>query len=375
MPAADDVFAAIEAIYSAGLDETLWPKALGALTECVGGVGATLETYSSDMALDEFRSFAIPPGSELKYLADYLQINPRLSHLRYMKPGSLVWDYMLRDERTMDRDPFYADFLMPMEYRYCIGAALAGAGPQRSFVSVQRVIKQGHVARPEIEMMQRLWPHVGQALDMTRRLNSADRVRRSFEQALDRLADGVGLLRADGTLLFANEALQAIGRANDGIRLRKNVIAFANATVQTRFDSALASLRKLHDRDSAGAPADFHAERPSASPSYFVSVRPLAAERGGRSDAAAEAIVFVRDPLVENIPAVRVLRAAFGLTQAEADLARALQSGASMSEYARSRLVSITTIYAHLRSIKQKTGCSRMAELIHKLNGVYVPLR
>ena len=46
-----------------------------------------------------------------------------------------------------------------------------------------------------------------------------------------------------------------------------------------------------------------------------------------------------------------------------------------MSEYARSRLVSITTIYAHLRSIKQKTGCSRMAELIHKLNGVYVPLR
>ncbi|MGC1561345.1 MAG: helix-turn-helix transcriptional regulator [Bradyrhizobium sp.] len=375
MPAADDVFAAIEAIYSAGLDETLWPKALGALTECVGGVGATLETYSSDMALDEFRSFAIPPGSELKYLADYLQINPRLSHLRYMKPGSLVWDYMLRDERTMDRDPFYADFLMPMEYRYCIGAALAGAGPQRSFVSVQRVIKQGHVARPEIEMMQRLWPHVGQALDMTRRLNSADRVRRSFEEALDRLADGVGLLRADGTLLFANEALQAIGRANDGIRLRKNVIAFANAAVQTRFDSALASLRKLHDRDSAGAPADFHAERPSASPSYFVSVRPLAAERGGRSDAAAEAIVFVRDPLVENIPAVRVLRAAFGLTQAEADLARALQSGGSMSEYAQSRLVSITTIYAHLRSIKQKTGCSRMAELIHKLNGVYVPLR
>lgn len=69
------------------------------------------------------------------------------------------------------------------------------------------------------------------------------------------------------------------------------------------------------------------------------------------------------------------MRAAFGLTQAEADLARALQSGGSMSEYAQSRLVSITTIYAHLRSIKQKTGCSRMAELIHKLNGVYVPLR
>jgi DNA-binding CsgD family transcriptional regulator len=375
MPAADEVFAAIEAIYSAGLDETLWPKALGALTECVGGVSATLETYSPDMALNEFRSFAIPPSSELKYLADYLQINPRVSYLRHMKPGSLVWDYMLQDERAMDRDPFYADFLMPMEYRYCIGAALPCAGPQRSFVSVQRVIKQGHVARPEIEMMHTFWPHLGRALDMTRRLNSVDLVRRSFEQALDRLADGVGLLRADGTLLFANEALQAIGRANDGIRLGKNVIMFATATAQTRFDSALASLQKLQNRDSAGVPADFPAERPSASPSYFVSVRPLAAERRDRSDAAAEAIVFVRDPLLENASAVRVLRAAFGLTQAEADLARALQSGVSMSEHAHSRLVSITTIYAHLRSIKQKTGCSRMAELIHKLNGVCVPLR
>ena len=220
MAGADDVFAAIEAIYSAGLDETLWPNALSGLTHCVGGVSATLASCSPDMRLTEFRSFGIPSGSDVKYFAEFQEINPRLAYCKGLEPGSLVWDYLLMDERAMDRDTYYAEFLAPMDYRYAIAAALPIEGPQ-SFVSVQRAARQGHVDRSEIAMMGRLWPHVGRAYDMTRRLSSLDAVRRPFEQALDRLADGVGLLRADGTLLYANEALQALGRANDGIRLKR----------------------------------------------------------------------------------------------------------------------------------------------------------
>ncbi|MBW0003000.1 MAG: LuxR family transcriptional regulator [Hyphomicrobiales bacterium] len=374
MARADDVFAAIEAIYAAGLDEALWPNALSALTQCVGGVSGTLASCSPDMRLTEFRSFGTPLGSEHKYLADFQEINPRLAYCKGLRSGSLIWDYLMLDERGMDRDPYYAEFLAPMEYRYAIAAALPVEGPQ-SFVSVQRTAKQGHVDRSDVEMMGRLGPHVGRALGMMRRLGSLDAARRPFEQALDRLVDGVGLLRADGTLLYANEALQALGSLNDGIRLKQNVITFSPAEAQARFAAALASTRDLRDKNLSSLPADFTVARPSGGPPYLVSVRPLAGERPGAMQAPVEVIVFVRDPLMENEGAARVFREAFGLTRAEAGLAQALQAGVSMTEYARSRSVSITTVYTHMRSIKEKTGCRRMAELIRRLNSVHVPLR
>jgi DNA-binding CsgD family transcriptional regulator len=93
----------------------------------------------------------------------------------------------------------------------------------------------------------------------------------------------------------------------------------------------------------------------------------------GRGRAVSLILVLVRDPLNAARAACKLLRDVFGLTAAEADLARSLQNGVSVSEHARSRSVSINTAYTHLRRIKEKTGCSRIAELIHRLNDLAIP--
>jgi len=76
-----------------------------------------------------------------------------------------------------------------------------------------------------------------------------------------------------------------------------------------------------------------------------------------------------------NAATIRMLRDIFGLTDAEASLAQALQAGTPLGEYADTRAVSLNTVYTHLRRIKEKTGCNRMAELIRRLNNLQVPLR
>jgi DNA-binding CsgD family transcriptional regulator len=63
------------------------------------------------------------------------------------------------------------------------------------------------------------------------------------------------------------------------------------------------------------------------------------------------------------------------LTEAEVLLAQALQAGVRLKDHARARGISINTIYAHLRSIKQKTGCHRMGELIRRLNDLQAAAR
>lgn len=205
----------------------------------------------------------------------------------------------------------------------------------------------------------------------------AEEVRHSLEQALDWLADGVILMRSDGSVCYANEAMRVIADRGDGIAITNGRVEFITAEARSSFATAVTVMSRLRERQGeAEAIADFSAGPNSDTQSYSVAIRPLPIEpRVGGTKLEAEAIVFVRDPLSRNATALRILRDVLKLTDAEASVARALQAGARLEDYARIRGVSINTVYAHLRSIKEKTGCSRMGELIARLNALQIPLR
>jgi DNA-binding CsgD family transcriptional regulator/PAS domain-containing protein len=376
VPRSEELFTVIESVYAAGLDAELWPKALASITQLVGGVGTTMEIFDRrSLAHLEFFSFGVPKPSEIAYLDHYVSMNPRISDALPRKGGDTTWDYRVLDEKGIDRSEFYGDFLAPMDMRYTIVGILKTAITEFGAVAVQRSARQGHVDRAEIALMERLSPHVSQAMDMTRRLRSERRAAQSLEHALDWLADGVAVIRADGSIAYANEAFQAIARAGDGIRTRKSLIEFAATGVQSRFGAALAAVQRLRIGDPQNVETDFPVPRQSGNPPYVVSVRPLPAYRVRLSQTSAVSLVFVHDPLERGATAIRVLREVFGLTAAEASVAQALQTGVPLADYAREHLVTINTVYTHLRRLKEKMGSTRMAELIRKLNDLQLSLR
>ena len=378
MAAGDKILTTVEAIHAAGLDADLWPQALAALTDAVGGVAATLEIYRKPtFQLSEFRSFGVPPADDTAYLDDYLAINPRIPVVLTLKPGGLIWDRMVLDERSMNRDPFYTDFLAPAGLRYFIGAALPCSDQVHTFVSIQRTEKQGHVNHAAIARMRLLLPHVRQALDVARRLRGSSDARLSLEGALDWLTDGVALVRADGTIAYANEAMQAFIRRNDGIRIKKNAIDFATQKARVSLHAAIGDICRRQNKEIPSAAATDFAVAPSSSdPPYLVSVRPLPGTHiRNQPHAGAIAMVFVHDPRGQSGAVTHLLREVFGFTDAEAHLAQALMAGTLLVDYAQIRTVSLNTIYTHLRRIKEKTGCSRMTQLIRKLNELKLSLR
>jgi hypothetical protein len=96
MDGANALLAAVEAIYAAGLDESLWPDALAAVMDTIGGISATLEVFDRNpMELREFHSVGLPPPNELKYLEHYAQHNPRIPVGLKARPGALISDYMI----------------------------------------------------------------------------------------------------------------------------------------------------------------------------------------------------------------------------------------------------------------------------------------
>ncbi|MEX2033735.1 MAG: hypothetical protein WEA28_00915 [Xanthobacteraceae bacterium] len=376
MAEGDDLLRTIEAAHTAALDERLWPKALTALARLFGAVGASLEDFDKhSVALRDFRTAGLPQGAEIPYLEYYSQHNPRAAYAFRNLSLRTLCDYQFIDERGMDRDPYYVEYLRSIGLRYFLSGQISNTPDTQAVVAIHRSRRQGHIERADVERMRRLLPHLCQAWDVTTRLKSAERAVRSLEHALDWLADGVVLLRADGHVLYANESFQAIARRGDGIRIRKGMVEIADAAGRTGFAEAVGILEKARDGAVELASNDIAVPREGGAQAYIVSVRLLAHSAHDSRAYNAAMIVFVHDPMQRYTATVRVLRDVFGLTEAEAGLARALQAGMTLGDYARSRAVSLNTIYTHLRRIKEKTRCRRMPELIRKLNDLQTPLR
>jgi DNA-binding CsgD family transcriptional regulator/PAS domain-containing protein len=372
MAKTDKLLAVIETIHKAGLDAQIWPSALGGITELVGGHIASIEAFEKpSLRHEEFLACGLPPLGQIEYLDHYASLNIRLPFHTAAKAGEVIWDYRILDEAEMKRSPFYAEFLPRIDCRYFVSGSITNSESGFAAVTVQRSPRLGHIDRAGIAMMKRLVPHVQQAFDVARRLKNTGSARHSLEQTLDWLADGAVLARSDGVILYANEAMQEIVRRNDGIKIKKGVIEFTAAEARKRFAGAMTSVRQLRDRNvDAATIADFSAARSSGVAPYLVAIRPLLGE-----NSVAQIMIFVRDPLTRNPAALRALRQALNLTAAEAEVAQALQAGIGIDDYARARELSINTVYAHLRSIKQKTGCHRMGELTAKLNDLRMPVR
>ncbi|HLH87892.1 MAG TPA: hypothetical protein VKX28_05490 [Xanthobacteraceae bacterium] len=376
MPRGDDLIATIEAIHAAGLDPNCWPAALARAAHLGGGVAATLELFDrTTLRHRGMYSWGIPRRDEIAYLEHFAALNPRLPGVAKQPLGGLAWDRLLLSEETMRQHPFYAEFLPSIGLRCFVGAVVASSEEEFAGFCIHHAPKQGHVDRAEIALMKRLAPHLRQAFDVARRLETAGELRQSLERALDWLADGVLLMRHDGAVLYANEAMQAIARRGDGLQLRNNRLAFAASEPHDRLNLALSAIARLRTGDIGHPPAaDFSVPRSSQAPPYLVSVRPLLGPRG-REHAGAVAIVFVRDTASRHAAAISILRSVLGLTEAEAHLAQALQGGMTLGAYAKAHAISLNTVYTHLRSMREKTGCRRLPELISRLNDLRVPLR
>jgi DNA-binding CsgD family transcriptional regulator len=370
MPTPDLLLDTIQAAYAAGLDDALWPQVLQGITQLCGGVGTTLEIF--DKQAQRHRAFyavGVPAKLEKAYLDYWAPRSPRVIHGQHLKPGAIGWDYQFLDERGMNRDGFYSELLPMTDFRYFISGTLTNSRSEYAVVAVQRTRKQGHVDDAEVAIMQRLVPHLQQALDMAARLKGSAQASRTLEHALDWLNDGATLVRRDGRVVHANTRFDGLIALRDGIELSKGSIRFGAPEARSRFDAALGALARMPD--TAVAADDFPVARPSGAPAYIVSVRPLQ----GRHPHDAAAIVFIRDPMAHNTAAMQLLREMFGFTPAEAALAHALQVGISPAAYARDRRVSLNTVYTHLRRIKDKTGWGRIAEINRRLNELRVPSR
>jgi DNA-binding CsgD family transcriptional regulator len=175
---------------------------------------------------------------------------------------------------------------------------------------------------------------------------------------LEKLDRGVLLLDADGAVVDSNGLAQKTLGGEHGMVVRNGRLAFCDPRVDERFTRMLAPGRggpvramAVSLKCKAGLPCRV----------VIATTTPQVA-RGGVKFVA---LIYTNDG-ARSI-STELLTELYGLTRAQANVARRLYAGCSVEETATQLKLSLNTVRTHLKQIFSKCDVQSQAELLHTL--------
>jgi len=178
---------------------------------------------------------------------------------------------------------------------------------------------------------------------------------------LDRLDRGVVLLDAHGRIVDANSHALHVIRSCSGLRVRAGRLSFTDPELDEQLQLGLAGNGAGH---RGGRAVLATRVRCRGSEPYRVVIRSVPPDADERKVAF---FVLLYAPNRQQGISLEVLRQVYGLTPAQAAVARSLFAGRSVEETARSFQVSLNTVRTHLKQIFTKCEVNSQAELLHLL--------
>ncbi len=380
------LLALTEEIYDAAAGGTPWTavgqalaKLVGARTTSLmvadpGGQGAELLCHTNipDEAVAAYANRYRAHDLWTQRAAALLRVPGATPRVR--TSGSLVPDAeFLKSE-------FWNGFGRRYGLRYVMGTVLplgeAGTMP----LGLHRPQGASPFDEAEKRLLEAALPHLRRGLQLRQRLSAATPAPGGATglAALDGLAHGVLVVDAGLRVLLANVAAEAMAASGLGFRLRRESprdLAQTRIVPSRREDLArLAAL--VGGAAMSGEPGGaLRLQSEDGEAAVAAMVSPLPARLadsplhiGGR--VPGRALVLLREITTPAAPRAVLLRELFGLTAAEAEVARGLAGGATKAEVAAARGLRETTVRTQVRALLAKTGAANLRDLERMLAGL-----
>ncbi|HEY7838937.1 MAG TPA: hypothetical protein VIC54_10080 [Terriglobales bacterium] len=181
------------------------------------------------------------------------------------------------------------------------------------------------------------------------------------EALLDALAAAALLLTGGGRVAHMNRAAAQLVGAADGLRIEAGGLTTSDAAHAVPFHRFLDAA----SRTAPGAGSGIALPRADGRPPLQVLATPLAGI--GAPGAEPALVVLAADPLGVVCLPDAVLRALYGLTPAEIEIANGLLAGYSIEEIAARRQVTVGTARQQLKRTLHKTGSARQSDFVRRL--------
>ena len=256
------------------------------------------------------------------------------------------------------RDPHYADFCARYDIPNICLTTLVRSDDRVVGLSVLRSKKQGAIDRDNRRIFAALAPRIQGAVQvrMTLEAQGARTLATGFEAA------GIAAFIVDSQGAALSSTAQAIEFAARGshVTLKRNIVGAVLHADDLRLRGAIAQADKPGAVPQALTVSAIDGRQP-----LLVDILPLPREAEALGFRAT-ALIVVGLPDAGRQRGSALLRSAFTLTAAEADVIAALVgSEGDIESVASARGVSVGTIRNQMKSIYSKLGVRRQAELFH----------
>lgn len=362
----------VSLIYAAVDRPELWAHVMDGIAEATGSGCTCLIADSGQCAKGDLLALArADPAFLAAYAAHYASVNVLGDGCDRMFPdGTVRYSHIAVPDQAFERTEFYNDYFLPANYFYSFGLKIPIAKQKPAYLASLRAKAQGPYRAKEGLMLSTLMPHLRRALELHFQFSLLES---GLRVSLEALPYGLVLLDAGGSCLLMNEAARCLLEGKDGLVLERSRIT-ARARPEAASLRALILRAVCRDvrRTTNGSGAMLisrDAKRP-----LRVVVEPYLyqfPEAPGR----VAATLTIHDPESSAGTRLEILQNLYRLTPAESRLASHLAEGHTLSEAAALNQVTRETVRSQLRSLFQKTGCNRQADLVRLLTALPVSQR
>ncbi|WGS21278.1 MULTISPECIES: hypothetical protein [unclassified Bradyrhizobium] len=346
------------------LDPARWPTFMDEVCAAVGATGAAM--LQSDVRTEDIpRTESVDDYFTRVYFPNNLHltdIRAARGVPRLLGGADVVTDAdLFESEREMLRDPLYASLgEFGLKWFAAVGFR---AGPALWGLTIQRSPKQGMFDADEVKALSRLSTRLTEAATLSTVVGRS---------AISGITSALGLIQV--AAIAVGRFGVVIGTNGQAGACLGDDLAIRNNRLTLRDRQANADLTRLidqldHTSDLLTVPSSPIVVRRLDRRPIVIQMQPV--PPAARSPfLGARAILLIRD--LEGSVAFdqALLAATFELTPAQARLAARLARGDSVEDAAREAGVALATARNQLKSIFQKTGTHRQAELVALLHRV-----
>jgi len=359
----------IQAFYDAAMDESLWRGALESLCDVTGSQAASFWVLdgSEEPRLPTFICINFDMSSIKEYLEHTASIDPTVQYLVSHPREPIVHDGLVITEREKDKHPYYDWHMRNVETRFRMVGQVRLAPEVQAGVALHRTRKAGRYEPKDIGRFSVLHRHLERALAIGFRLSTLGAMQQATTEWFDRGSAAVFFLDEHKRIVFSNRAAQELSSGHDGIRLRDDGIVILRKQDNDKFQGLVSQAISPLASPGASHGGAMRVLRPSGKRPYGVLVSSISGNHPLLSGLRPAVCVVITDPDCKKLLPNDRLRAAFGLTEAEARLATQLAAGGDLKSAAGNLEITYGTARSRLAQIFQKTETRRQGELIRLL--------
>lgn len=366
----------LDLIYGAVSDPRLWPDVLVGVADHMGALGGMLAhcpaPASGKTATQILGRLPEEPSAIFR---EHYVWNPWTVAVAKAPFGKAVSANSLIEPGSIEKTDFYADVLAPWGHADIIDINHKTLNIDGGIGGFGFCVSSRGTGQTEelIRRLDEVGPHLCRAFDASLLIGGGQTgAQRHLSIALDLMPNAALLLDAQGRVTQANAAAEELLRQSDGIVFDgKGGLQLTSALSGER-KALAAALKQALDIAEGFATALTDpvrvTRRSGAAPLLVLAVPlPRPSFRFWELVEPARALVVILDPSAKSHATAASMRAAYGLTQAEARVALLLASGVSGQQMPALLGVTYDTVKTHLRRCFDKTGVHSQAQLMRLL--------